>query len=197
MIPKKNLLNRLKKTPHIRIALVVAVASVLLLATMGTQISPVSAKSEIHATGTYLTTGLLPDEHQRTSGDLTIFLRLLHSKYVGDLQGDAVAEALIVQDNVVEKVGFPRSDGTFRGTLNGGSEKGTFAYTTHWVADRTACPCPPGLNPIDGNFVIIEGTGTGAFEGICGGGTFNIPAGGLPATYDYTFRFGKDCKANN
>ena len=149
--------------------------------------------AEIRATGTF-TSAFSPNIASHTQGNLLLFSRYAVSTYAGSLQGTTSSLQMFTQDDVTEKKTFARTDGVFWGTLDG--KKGTFAFGFHFVVDRSACPCPPGANTFEGMFVVIEGTGTGELEGICGSGTFNGRTG-QPTVYDYTFRFGKDCKANN
>ena len=95
----------------------------------------------------------------------------------------------MARDDVFKHKGFQTNPGTFWGTL-AGSGPGSFSFIAHLVANRAL----PGA-PIDGRFVVVEGTGIGGLEGICGGGIFTTGSAGTD--YDYTFRFGRDCKAND
>ncbi len=141
---------------------------------------------------------------ERTYGDLFILSRYAVSSFTGSLVGTTVTLQTIVRDDVVEHEAFQMNAGSFFGTLDG--LRGSFSNINHVVADRSRCrpgvPCPGSLIPVEGRLTVVEGTGMGELEGICGGGTFKsvLDSTGLPtgvAEYDFTFRFGKDCKANN
>ena len=178
-------------------ALAFSVALILPAAGLVTIAQPraASARGETRAVGTLTTTFANPDIAQRTQGNLVILSRYSLSTYVGSLQGTTVALQTVVRDDVVEKKAFQTNTGHFWGTLEG-FEPGSFSFIVHNVVDRSGCPCPPGLAPFEAKFVVVEGTGSGGLEGICGGGT--LKTAGTPSTdYDYTFRFGKDCKAND
>ncbi|MCS4537798.1 MAG: DUF3224 domain-containing protein [Thaumarchaeota archaeon] len=184
--------------PYGRNAFIIGIGVILLMASLAAMNSlNVAAASggEIRATGTESTVIVSPDIAQRTQGDLDIRSRYAVSTYTGSLVGTAVSVQNIARDDVVEKKAFQTNTASFWGTFNGKS--GSFAYIIHIVTDRSACPCPPGLIPFEYRLVVVEGTGTGGFEGICGGGTGTRPSGIGPSSYDFTFRFGKDCKANN
>ncbi len=106
----------------------------------------------------------------------------------------------IARDDVTEKKAFQTNTASFWGTLNG--LDGGFSTVAHVVADRSQCvlgvPCPASLIPLEGKLVIIEGTGTGELEGICGSGSLKSlvpPDSGTE--YHLMLRFGKDCKASN
>ena len=152
------------------------------------------AGGEITATGFQIATASTTIAAP-TLGDLSITLRYVVLAFTGSLEGTAVNQQSIVRDDVVQKKSFVTATGTFFGTLEG-SEPGSFSFIVHNVIDRSACPCPPGITPSAGKFVVVEGTGSGGLEGICGGGTFVSPTA-LGSTYEHTYRFGKDCKANN
>ena len=152
------------------------------------------AGAEIKAVGTLTTVLPSPDIAQRTQGNLSIISRYSVSRYTGSLQGTTVALQTVVRDDVVEKKTFQTNTGAFWGTLDG-FEPGSFSFIAHLVADRSDCPCPPGSAPFEAKFVVVEGTGKGGLEGICGGGI--LKTGAASTDYDYTFRFGKDCKAND
>ena len=154
------------------------------------------AGAEIKAVGTLTTVIPSPDIAQRTQGDLSIISRYSVSTYTGSLQGSTVALQTVVRDDVVEKKAFQTNTGVFWGTLDGFEKPGSFSFIVHLVADRSGCPCPPGSAPFEAKFVVVEGTGSGGLEGICGGGTLKTVVG-AGTEYDYTFRLGRDCKANN
>jgi hypothetical protein len=61
--------------------------------------------------------------------------------------------------------------------------------------------CPASL-PLEGNLTVVPGSGMGGLAGICGGGPFRsiLDAAGVNTgvtTYDFTFRFGRDCQAGD
>ena len=178
------------------LALILSIAGLL---TLG-QPSAASAGAEIRATGTFTTEFVSPDINNRTQGNLDILSRYSVSTYTGSLDGTTLSVQTIARDDVVNKRAFQTNMGSFWGTLDG-SKPGSFSLIAHVVADRSRCvrgvPCPPSLVPIEGTFVVVEGTGMGALEGICGGGTLHTSPTGIGSDYDYSFRFGQDCKANN
>ena len=178
-------------------AFAISVASILLTGSLVTIGQPraAGAGAEIRAIGTLTTTFPSPDIAQRTQGNLVIFSRYAVTTYTGSLEGTTVTLQTTVRDDVVEKKAFQTNTGHFWGRLDG-LEPGSFSFIVHNVVDRSLCPCPPGLLAQEVKFVVVEGTGSGGLEGICGGGT--LKTAGTPSTdYDYTFRFGKDCKAND
>src|SRR2546422_4341336 len=141
---------------------------------------------------------------ERTHGNLAILSRYAVSSFTGSLVGTTVTLQTVVRDDVVEHEAFQMNAGNFFGRLDG--LRGSFSNINHVVADRSRCvpgvPRPGRLIPVEGRLTVVEGTGMGELEGICGGGTFKsvLDSSGLPtgvAEYDFTFRFGKDCKANN
>ena len=181
-----------------RIAFVTSVALILLIAGLVTgQSSAAGDGAEIRATGTF-TTAFSSNIGDQTVGNLQILSRYAVSSFTGSLVGTTVTLQTIARDDVVEHKAFQTNTGSFFGKLD--ELKGSFSIINHVVADRSRCvlgvPCPASLIPIEGKFTVVEGTGKGELEGICGGGTFENPSGSL-SSYDFTFRFGKDCKANN
>jgi len=177
---------------------VLAISVALILSTAGlvtiAQPRAASAGGETKAVGTLTTTFANPDIAQRTQGNLVIFSRYAVTTYTGSLEGTTVTLQTTVRDDVVEKKAFQTNTGHFWGRLDG-LEPGSFSFIVHNVVDRSLCPCPPGLFAQEVKFVVVGGTGSGGLEGICGGGT--AKTGVVGTDYDYTFRFGKDCKANN
>lgn len=151
---------------------------------------PAGAGAEIKAVGALTTTFLNPDIASRTQGDLMILSRYALSTYGGPLQGTTLALQTVVRDDAVEKKAFQTNIGQFWGTLEG-FEPGSFSFITHNVVDRSNLPA----TQFEAKFVVVEGTGSGGLEGICGGGTLRTVGAGTE--YNYTFRFGKDCKAND
>ena len=189
----------------VRIAFASSVALTLVMAgltAMG-QSRAAGAGAEIRATGGF-TTVFSANIGQQAIGDLNILTRYAMSEYTGladrpHLEGTTVTLQTIARDDVVLHKAFQTNTGIFWGALMTPERlEGSFSFIVHLIGDRVNCPCPPGVVPIDGNVVVIEGTGKGELEGICGGGTFKgTGVAGVPTDYDYTFRFGKDCKANN
>jgi len=212
------------------IAIVSSVALVLLIAglMMIDQSRAAGAGTQIRATGTFTTAFPLPISTstnsdfpidpdptpnnvvtnpsiaERTYGDLFILSRYAVSSFTGSLAGTTVTLQTVVRDDVVEHEAFQMNAGSFFGRLDG--LRGSFSNINHVVADRSRCvqgvPCPGNRIPVEGRLTVVEGTGMGELEGICGGGAFKsvLDSSGLPtgvAEYDFTFRFGKDCKANN
>jgi len=156
-------------------------------------------RAEITANGTFKS---VPSTNiaQQTVGDLVILSRYSVNSFTGSLVGTSVSLQTIARDDVTEKKAFQTNTASFWGTLNG--LNGGFSTIAHVVADRSQCvlgvPCPASLIPLEGKLVIIEGTGTGELEGICGGGSLKSlvpPDSGTE--YHLTVRFGKDCRASN
>ena len=156
-------------------------------------------RAEITANGTFKS---VPSANiaQQTVGDLVILSRYSVNSFTGSLAGTSVSLQTIARDDVTEKKAFQTNTASFWGTLNG--LNGGFSTIAHVVADRSQCvlgvPCPASLIPLEGKLVIIEGTGTGELEGICGGGSLKSlvpPDSGTE--YHLTVRFGKDCRASN
>ena len=185
---------------QVRIAFVAGTALILLtagLAAIG-QSSAAGHRAEIRATGTF-STSFSPNIADQSVGNLNIFSRYSASSLTGSFVGTAASLQTIARDDVVEKKAFQTNVGSIWGTLAG--LKGSFSTITHVVADRSQCvlgvPCPANLIPIEGNLVVVDGTGKGELEGICGGGTIKsaLPLGS-GTDYDFIFRFGEDCKAN-
>jgi len=150
------------------------------------------------ATGAFTT--VFPAEIARaTQGDLDIMARFSVTTFTGSLDGTTLSVQTVARDDVVKKKAFQTNTGSFWGTLDD-SKPGSFSFIIHLVTDRPFCergkPCA-GPNPISGNLVVVEGTGMDGLEGICGGGTFHMSSTGVGTDYDFTFRFGKDCKAND
>src|SRR2546428_5731973 len=187
-----------------RIAFVTSVALILLIAGLVTgQSSAAGDRAEIRATGTF-TTVFSSNIGDQTHGNLAILSRYAVSSFTGSLVGTTVTLQTVVRDDVVEHEAFQMNAGSFFGRLDG--LRGSFSNINHVVADRSRCvqgvPCPGNRIPVEGRLTVVEGTGVGELEGICGGGAFKsvLDSSGLPtgvAEYDFTFRFGKDCKANN
>jgi hypothetical protein len=176
--------------------LVVSVALILPTACLVEIGQPKAADAgeQRRAIGTLTTMFPSPDIAQRTQGDLFILSRYAVNTYLGSLEGTTVALQTVVRDDVVEKKAFHTNTGIFWGTLDG-FEPGSFSFIVHNVVDRSGCPCPPGLTPFEGKFVVVEGTGSGGLEGICGSGI--VKTGIAGTEYDYTFQFGKHCKTND
>ena len=197
MIPKKNLLSRLKKSPHIRIAYTAMIASILLVASLAVM-NPLNAaatddKRTCHATGTF-TSGVVPDIATQTVGDLIIRTRVSANTYTGGFEGRTITLRATTSDTTAKMV-YDSGLTTVIGSLCGspqGKLTGIFTFTQ----DQTACPCPPGIQTLEGIFIVQDGSGQGGFEGVCGGGTFKA-ATGQPATYDWTLHFGKSCRSND
>jgi hypothetical protein len=176
------------------------------------------------ATATALATPPLNWTRPRTTSQrvpqLNIFVRPSVSTFHGScddppcstgLEGQTVTVQNGVRDDDERLQAFQTNLGSFFGRLD--QFEGTFSLVSHLVLDRSKCQpffeqnpgktCPGSLIPFEGRTVVIAGTGIGDLEGVCGGGTFkSIPD---PATgqnsqqtaYDYTFRFGAACNANN
>ncbi len=206
-------------------AIVLSVALVLPIAGWVTtgQSSAAGDGAEIRATGTFKTvfspaidersvvTPVVTTDGVTTGGKTAAILsRYNVSTFAGSLEGTSVTWSTVLRtdnfpsEDALAKKAFQTNIGTFVGTLDR-SEPGSFSSITHTVVDR-ACrfqpvPCQPGQIPAEGKFVVVEGSGMGGLEGICGGGSFkSVLDGGLSTgvtEFDFTFRFGKDCRANN
>ena len=157
-----------------------------------------SAAAVIRATGGF-TTVFSSNIGQQNVGDLNILSRYAVSTYTGSLEGTTVTLQTVARDDVALHKAFQVNTGTFWGVLMVPDRlEGSFSFIVHLVGDRMNCSCPPGVVPFEGKFVVVEGTGMGGLEGICGGGSFkSTGVAGVPTDYDYTFRFGQDCRANN
>ncbi len=203
----RSLCVQTSQIPYIRIAFVTSVALILLIAGLVTirQSSAAGAGAEIRATGTF-TTNSSPRIAEQTNfaGLASVFLLLAVNEFTGSLEGTLVSLHTRAVDNrqTIATAGlkktFATTTGTFWGRLALGSDSfsdpGSFSSIVHLVIDRSNVD----IVPFEGKFVVVEGTGKGGLEGICGGGTFeNVGVTGVATTYDFTFRFGKDCKANN
>ena len=156
-------------------------------------------RAEITANGTFTS---VPSANigQQAVGDLVILSRYSVNSFTGSLAGTSVSLQTIARDDVTEHKAFQTNTASFWGKLNG--LNGTFSTIAHVVADRSQCvlgvPCLASLIPLEGKLVIIEGTGTGELEGICGGGSLkSLVPPDTGTEYHLTLRFGKDCKANN
>jgi Protein of unknown function (DUF3224) len=178
---------------------VVFTGGLILMLVVSSSIAPTSqlrAEGAINAVGTF-TTFFFGSANDIKSlvvpgapyPGLNVTARLALSTYSGSLEGTTLTLQMIARDDQFLQRAFQTNPGTFWGTLNGHS--GSFAFLAHLQTDRSNLPAAP----IEGKFVVVEGTGMGAFEGICGGGTFRSGTAGTD--YDFTFRFGKDCKAND
>ncbi len=207
-----------RQIPYMRIAFAAGAALILLMASLATtgQSMAAGAGAEIRATGTFTTRFSSNICHEdplkrpepscvptQTVGDLVIFSRYNVSTYTGSLVGTTVSLSTTARDDVVGKKAFASTRGTFSGTLELEpgtlSKPGSFALLSHFVTDRSDLTVP--FLPIEGRLVVVEGSGMGGLEGICGGGSFkSVLEGGLSTgvtEFDFTFRFGKDCRANN
>jgi len=123
------------------------------------------------------------------------------------LEGQTVSMQNGVRDDDQRLQGFQTNLGSFFGRLD--QFEGSFSLISHLVLDRSKCAtfiakgqtCPGRLIPFEGRTVVIAGSGQGDLEGICGGGTIgtehNPDGTNGRTTYNYTFRFGADCKAND
>ena len=173
------------------------IASILLVASLAVT-NPLNAASagggEIKATGT-ITTTFLPFfvTQEKVPGGERVRTRNVIATFSGDLVGDTFYLSSVRDDPSAPtpRESYTSYVATFIGTLKG-SEPGSFASVAHI---RTVINAD-GSFTFKGTTSITHGSGMRGMEGICGGGTFEGGTG-QPTTYDYTFRFGKDCKANN
>ncbi len=184
------------------IALILLTAALLAIG----QSSGTADRAEITASGTFTSllnvdsNNMVQNIVQQTFGGLVILSRYSKNSFTGSLEGTSVSLQTIARDDVTEHKAFQTNTASFWGKLNG--LNGTFSTIAHVVADRSQCvlgvPCPASLIPLEGKLVIIEGTGTGELEGICGGGSLkSLVPPDTGSEYHLTLRFGKDCKANN
>ena len=197
----KNLKNRLKGTPRMRIVFVSVVAALLLLVTTGMQFSSATTKSQIHATGDLSYAAVTPDiAPPQFQGSLQFRTLHITDIWTGALNGKSTSTFLGVTRDItaLTNPGMASALGTFRGTV-GDSDSGVFAYVMSYTSDRSDCGsgCPPGAIKYDGTLTVVEGSGIDGLAGICGGGTWKASSSTLTGTYDFTFHFGKDCKAND
>ncbi len=85
---------------------------------------------------------------------------------------------------------------TFTGTV-GDSEPGTMTLISTGSLDVSEFP----ILSWKGTHVVLEGSGSGGLEGICGGGTYEGGRPGPPGTpaitnFECEFRFGDVCRGN-
>jgi hypothetical protein len=177
------------------------VGAILLLATGGGILVPAQAAQEnkIRATGDVSFAAVTPDIATQTQGSLLFRTFYITVIWTGTLNGKATSLSTITRDaSSPTNPGTATALGTFRGTV-GDSDPGIFSFIVSYIADRSACGsgCPPGTIKFDATFTVVEGSGMNGLAGICGGGTWNSLSSTSAGTYDFTFRFGNDCKANN
>ena len=156
--------------------------------------SPVAAdrdqKGQVRATGTVQTAAPPLDLSTRALGDLEIIVRAGPvSAYEGDLQGMLACTTNVFRNRTTGVMQSVSAICNFTGTV-AGSPPG--AMTKIWT--RTLDPAFLGT-PLEGSGRWMAGVG--GLKGICGEGSFWNPVPGGAAEYDYTFRFGKACKAND
>ena len=146
---------------------------------------------------------------QQNLGDLSLTSRYSKSTYMGGLEGFTISLQNIVLEDVVaqdDRRTYQTNIGSFIGALNG--VKGSFSTILHLEIDRSGCPalpaaCPARLTPLNGALSVVPGSGLRGLEGICGGGTFESILDPVTnentqrTAYDFRFRFGRDCKAND
>ncbi|MFQ6095405.1 MAG: hypothetical protein ACE5NN_04615 [Candidatus Bathyarchaeia archaeon] len=118
------------------------------------------------------------------------------SVFSGTLVGNATGLQHLTQ-RLNENKSIITAIGSFWGTV-GESDVGTFSSIFTVYTDLSAFYAGEGPITWEGKIVVIEGTGMGGLEGICGGGTIT---GEYPptflTTYDLEFRFGKACNGND
>ncbi len=121
--------------------------------------------------------------------------RTAYSIFTGTIEGTATT----VQShtlNLKTAKAIASGYGHFIGTV-GDSEPGSFARFQSATCDVPRLRGEKGNVTCEGYLRVIEGTGLGGLEGICGGGTEKTtgsPELGFTTTYDYEFRFGEACK---
>lgn len=130
----------------------------------------------------------------RTVGNLEITTRILVTTYTGVLEGTAVSMQTITENTDADTT-FATATGTFTGTV-GDSEPGAFSMTVTLTSDRSAWRAGTGPITFEGKVVVIEGSGQGGLEGICGGGFFEGSGPPFVSTSNYEFRFGDACRSN-
>lgn len=195
----------------IRISTIVIIFSALLIATIatislsyagqGTQGKVISGSASILTTApcrsepeTCIMDRLVDLDGDLVDDYLMTTRQVLHT-VTGILEGMGFGTQTITQDLNTNKA-YARSLDTFTGTV-GDSEPGSFSWVTTFVSDRSQAP---DLIQWEGNIVIVEGSGTGGLEGICGGGTYQGSGNaidGFISTSNYEFRFGDACRGNN
>jgi hypothetical protein len=182
--------------PRVRVAIVMGVAFILLLAMLVPTLASARADDKgIHATGTILTAVAYVTGTSVVNGN-TVATRATVDTFSGVLSGTATSlQQRISNAHTAETAEYQE----FTGTL-AGSATGTFASIITITSDTSGCPCPPGTITFSGTYVVVAGTGMGGFAGICGGGTFSgtgDPVHGFTTTYDFTFHFGGSCHSNS
>jgi hypothetical protein len=182
--------------PRVRVAVVMGVAFILLLAMLApTLVSARADDKQIHATGT-ISTAVVYVAATGVSNGYTVQTRGTADTWSGTLSGTATALQQRISNSLTAST---VEDEVFTGTL-AGSAIGTFADIITISSNTSGCPCPPGTITFSGTTVVVAGSGMGGLAGICGGGTFSgtgDPVHGFITTYDLNLRFGGSCNSNS
>jgi len=108
--------------------------------------------------------------------------------------GVLVGKADNLNSLAVDSTGMGRATGTgtFWGTV-GGSSPGLYSFIDTFTIDTTT----PTAAPVNGNLVIVQGSGLGGLAGICGietfQGTVDLATGAGSFTFDLAAQFGSSC----
>lgn len=118
--------------------------------------------------------------------DLRITTRLLVATHTGVMEGTSTVVQTITED-LHTNIARATATNNFYGKI-GDSEPGALTSITTLISDRS----DPNLYKFYGSMAVVEGSGLGGLEGICGGGGYQgagPPAGPFTVTSHYEFRF--------
>ncbi len=182
-------------TKHMRLTYAAITISILLLASIAFPIGTASAKKKIVAHGTIAidfgdctppadTSGCIST--RVIDGVTTIVTRDFFFVQTGEFSGHGNGIDITTVDGFILT---SSAAGSFTGSVGG--KEGTFALVSSSIVD--VCLFPSII--VDGNFEIVEGSGVGDFEGVCGFGTFSLDdVVGTPLDITHVLAFDKDCK---
>ena len=126
--------------------------------------------------------------------DLRVTTRQLVSEF---LEGSVLVGKFVgvqtIWEDLHTNVAHAEFTGTFAGTV-GDSEPGTMTLVSTLVSDRSRAP---EFFSFDFSTIVLEGSGIGGLEGICGGGTGHGEGPPFASSSQYEFRFGDACSGNN
>lgn len=201
-------------TKYMRIAYAAIIASILLLAVLSPPLLIAASDDDDGGnviTGSSTTFALLPcftgadpeldciqDRKVDMDGDGIDDLRITTRQTIVDfleggvLVGRAVGVQTIWED-LHTKLATASSYSSFSGTV-GDSEPGSMMLMGSLESDRSEAPA---FFSFDFTTVVVEGSGIGGLEGICGGGSGHGEGPPFISSSNYEFRFGNACNGNN
>ena len=195
--------------PHARTATIIVVASVLLLAGIATTVNISYAGQgtqgkPLRATGGVLSVLLQPGctapsyvgclSHVHFDDKVINTLTAINI-YDGTLVGHATDSRVITI--YPGGVSYVTGYGHFVGTL--ADKEGSFSLVNHFKVDLSAFLAGTGPMTWNGHLTVVDDTGSGGLDGICGGVPYSgggTPSTGLTTIYDFEFRFGDACNSN-